>query len=69
MYIGLHVQYQLLLSDFNETLISLADFRKVLIYEISSKSVQWEPSCSTEADGRTTHDEANSRFRNVVNAP
>ena len=27
-------------------------------YKVSSKSVHWEPSCSTRTDG---HDEANSR--------
>jgi len=57
----LHAKYHSLLSDFNETQISSLDFQKILIYQISLKSVQWEPSRSMWRDGRTDrHDEANS---------
>jgi len=52
MYIGLHVKYQLFLSDFKEKQIFLADFRKVFTYRISWKSVQWKPSCSLWTDGQ-----------------
>jgi len=52
-YVGLHLKYPLFLSDFNETRISSTDFRRFLIYQISWKSVQWEPSCSMRTDGRT----------------
>ena len=58
-YIGLHVKCPLFLLEFNETSILSTVFRKVLKYQISLKSVQWEPSCSMGTDG---HDEANSRF-------
>jgi len=35
MYIGLHVNYPLFLSNFKETLIFQPDFRKILKYQIS----------------------------------
>jgi hypothetical protein len=61
--IGLHVKYPLFLPDFNETWILLTRFKKILRYQISWKSVQWEPSCSMRMDGQMNiHDEANSRF-------
>ena len=50
---GLHVQRPLLSSDFDETLIFSTDFRKILTYQTSWKSVQWERSCSMWTDGRT----------------
>jgi len=40
------------LSNFNETLIFLTHLLKILTYEISLKSVQWEPSCSMRTNGR-----------------
>ena len=62
-YIGLHVQY--LLSYFIKTRIFSTDFQEILKYQISWKSVQWEPSCSTRTDmTKLTVD-----FRNFVQAP
>ena len=29
------------------------DFQKILKYQISWKSIQWEPSCSVRSDGQT----------------
>jgi len=64
MYIGPHVMCPLFLSDFNETWISSTYFREIPNYEMSWKSVQWEPSNSMRTDGQTDiradkHDEAN----------
>ena len=66
MWRRFHVRYPLFCSDFNKTWIFWTDFRKSIKYQIQSKSVQWEPSCSTRTDrnARRTdgHDKANSRF-------
>jgi len=51
MYIGLHVKYPLFLSDFNEASIFSTDFRELLRYQVSWKSIQWESSCSMRTDG------------------
>ena len=46
------------------------DFRRTLKYQTSRISVQWGPSSSMRAGGRTDrHDEAIVAFRNCANAP
>jgi len=34
----------------------------ILKYQMSQKSVQWEPSCSMQTAGEDGHDEANGSF-------
>jgi len=55
--VGLHVDFPLFFSDFNKTWNFSRDCRKILKYQISWKSVQWEPSCfirtDSQKDGRT----------------
>jgi len=59
MNVGLRSKNPLFLPDFNETWIISTGFRKILKYQISWKSVQWEPRCSLRTD---RHDESNSSF-------
>ena len=42
-----------ILVQFNETWMCLTDFWKILKYQISWKSIQWEPSCSMRTDRQT----------------
>jgi hypothetical protein len=63
IYAGRHAMYPLFLLDFKEIRIFSTDFRIILKYKISLKSVQGKQSCSTWTDGRTErHYESNSRF-------
>jgi hypothetical protein len=50
---GLHVKYRLILSDFNKTLTVFKEIRKILKYQISRKSVQWEPICCMRTERQT----------------
>jgi hypothetical protein len=54
----------LLLSDFNETWIFSTVFRDILKYQISWKSVQWQPSSSMRTDTQTDITKLIVAFRN-----
>ena len=67
MYIGLHVKYPLLLSDFNEILIFPTFSKK----KSSTTKFHENPSSWSRVVpcGRRETDEANSNFHNFANTP
>jgi len=68
MNIGLQVKYPLFLSGFKE-LEFLKRFSKYTQYQISRKSVRWEPSCSMRTDGWTNIAKLIAASRNFAKAP
>ena len=69
MYIGLHVKYPILLSDFNEIWVFSTDFQKIFKYSFS-----WNPFSESQVpcaptDGRTDMTQLIVAFNNFANAP
>ena len=69
MYKTLRVKYPLFLSGFNETRIIAISIRKILKYQISRKSVQWEQSCSMRMVSLTDMTKLMVVYRNSTKAP
>ena len=64
-YVCLHVDCHVFWSDCNRLWIFSTDFHKSSQYQISRKSVQWDPliHAARQTDRQTNgHDEANRRF-------
>ena len=57
------------MSDFNKTLIFWTYFLKNLKYQVASKSLHWEPSCSMRTIRQTDMKKLIVAFRNFANAP
>jgi hypothetical protein len=68
MHIRLHVKCPLLFWYFNKIWIFWTYFRKTFKYQISLKSVQLEPSCSTSTDRRTDTTELTVAFCSFAKA-
>ena len=66
---GPHVKYELFLSDFDETWIFSTHFRKILKWQVSWKSVYWDPNCSMRTGGQMDNTKLVVAFCNSANAP
>jgi len=61
--LGIHVKCPILSSDFNQICCFSTGFRKSFQYQISRKSVRWEPLWYKRTHGMTDrHDEAKKSF-------
>ena len=69
IYVGVHVKYPLFLSDFSETWIFSTQCRKIPKYQISLKSIQWEPRCFMRTGGQAYTTKLIIALRNFANAP
>ena len=57
------------MSDVTETSTIATEFRKMLKYKISQKTVQWEPICPMRTEGETDMTKLVVAFRNSAKAP
>jgi hypothetical protein len=69
MLVALHVKYLLFLPDLNEISILWTDFRKILKYKISWKSVQLELSCCMVMEGRIEDRQTDRQTRRNQQSP
>jgi len=69
IYIGVHVNYTLFLSDFNENWAILTYFRKTLKCVIPRQSVQGEHSSSMQGYGQTDMKKVIVLVPNLSNVP
>jgi hypothetical protein len=69
MHTGVYAKYPFIWSDFNETWIFSTYFQNIFKYQISWKSVNWEPICFPHADGQTDVTNLIVAFRNFLKAP
>jgi len=70
IYIGLHTKYPIFSTHFIGTWIFLTGIRKIHEFQISGKSVQWEPFVPRgRRDGQTVLTNLTGSFRNSVNPP
>ena len=65
----IHVKYLLFLSDFIEIWIFATYFLKIIKYQISRKSVQWELTCTKRMDRRVDITKLIVAFHNFAKAP
>jgi hypothetical protein len=56
-------------TEVNKTWNLLTDFWKILTYQISQKSVLWEPICTMRTDGRTDVTKQRVAFHNFAGVP
>jgi hypothetical protein len=69
IYIYVQVNYPLFLWDFNENLTLSTEFWRTFKCQISSQSVQWEPSCTRRMDWQTKMTKLIVAFRMLRSRP
>jgi len=65
MYLRFHLKYPLILPDINKIWIFYTDFHKSSQYQISWKSIQWEPRGYMQEDKQTV----TGTFREYAHLP
>jgi len=68
-YASLRLKFPLFFFNCDEISVSSTQFRKTLKYQMSFKSVRWEPSFSMRTDGLTDTTKLTLALRNFEKAP